>query len=90
MYTKNIIIVGNLTGRKFPSGIATDAMTVAQQIEVARYLFEKGRTGELTDKGAALFTEKVYLCDEQEPEPQAETEPETVKETKKQNVRTKK
>lgn len=90
MYTKNIIILGNLTGRKFPSGIATDNMSEAQQIEVARYLFEKGRTSELTDKGAALFAKKVYLCDEQEPEPQAEIEHVTVKETKKQNVRTKK
>ncbi len=79
MYTKNIIIVGNLTGRKFPSGIATDNMTEAQQKEVARYLHERGRKHELTDKGAALFAEKVYLCDEQQPEPEKETE--TVKET---------
>jgi len=86
MYTKDIILVGNLAGYSIPQGIATSKMTEAQQMEVARYLHERGRTGELTDKGAALFAEKIYLCDEQQPETETVTEPETIK----KNVRTKK
>jgi hypothetical protein len=82
MYTKEVIFFGSLAGYCIPQGVPTSEMTEAQKIEVARYLHSTGQTSQLTDKGAALFAEKVYLCDEQQPEVEPEKE--------KQNVRTKK
>jgi hypothetical protein len=84
MYTKEVIFFGSLAGYNVPQGVPTSEMTEAQQMEAAKYLHSKGQTSQLTDKGAALFAEKVYLCDEQQPE----IEPELEKE--KENVRTKK
>jgi hypothetical protein len=82
MYTKEVIFFGSLVGYSIPQGLPTSQMTEAEQMEAARYLHSTGQTSQLTEKGAALFAEKIYLCDEQQPEP----EPETIKE----NARTKK